>query len=121
MGQRDSITRTFSIWLAVCILCQRCEHRRRRVDGDQLLDVQCDRQRVPAAAGANVEPRVARLRERQEDVHRLVVGTARVHAEAVGGRRVEVGRIGFLARALDLLLVGRHAVAPGSQQIVDRR
>ncbi len=96
------------------------------MDGDGSIattsrTAQRERQCVASGTGANVEPRVVRHTKRQEDIEGLVVRPVWVKVEAVAHRRVEIGRIRFLAAAIDLLSIGHHAGAPRGQQFVRTR
>jgi hypothetical protein len=88
--------------------------------GGVIMDVTTAEQaRIAEDAGANVEPNVCGSCQSQQCVERLVVRASRIHAESAGHRRVEIGRIGDLARALDLLFVSRNSPSPGLQNVID--
>ena len=69
------------------------------------------RQRVAAAARADVQHGVGRPHQRAQRFQRRLVLAPRVGAEHARDRGVEVGRRRF-AELLDLLAVGAHACAP---------
>ena len=78
--------------------------------------MQRERQRVAAAAGANVKPHVIGPGQGEQRIERRIVGPVRIDTKAMGRGGIEVGRIGFLARTVDLLLVGDYGRAPGVSQ-----
>ncbi len=75
----------------------------------------CQGQRVATPAGSDVQPAFPGSGEGQDDVQDRLVGACRVLGEALRDGAVEVGRVGDLATALDLLPVGTHARGPGRQ------
>ena len=81
--------------------------------------MQRERQRVSTASRADVEPHVVGTRQLQQRVERLVVGPSRIHPEARRDRRVEIGWIRDLARAINLFPVRAHTSPPGRQQVRD--
>ena len=98
-------------------LRQSLEHRARGIERDDRparpVERASQRQREPAGAGADIEPRIAGSDEIQQHVQDGVVGPRRVGPEERGDRRVEVLPVGDLADPLHLLAVGADAAGPG--------
>jgi hypothetical protein len=95
---------------------QHVPHSLRRLDGDDALGQERQGQRVTPAAGADVDPRLTRLRQRAQHVERRLVRAARIRAEVGGHGRVEVARRRPFAQALGLLAIGAHTPAPGLER-----
>src|SRR5690606_7385953 len=88
-----------------------------RLDRDDLLALERERERIAAAARPDVEHGVGSLHEPAQDLQDRVVLAARVGPEDGGERRIEVG-VGLpLAYALGLLAVLSHAPRPLGERL----
>src|SRR5215813_10432176 len=81
-----------------------------RAETVSMLAIPCS---AMPAAGADVEPCLARPHEQAQVIERGLVGPVRARPEVRGDRGVEVARWRALTQALGLLAIGAHAAAPG--------
>ena len=97
-------------------LVERGEHARRGVDGDDITHAPRDGQREASGPGTHVQPRLVGPGLGRQAVEHRVVVAQRIGPEEARDRGVEVGSVGHLAQAVDLLAVGDDASRPGALQ-----
>ncbi|MBA2558026.1 MAG: hypothetical protein H0V12_11895 [Chloroflexi bacterium] len=98
-------------------LAQDRDHAVGRLDGDDLPNLEGERQGVPAAACPDVEPGVVRMGQLAKHLERRLVSATRIQPKAIGHGGVEVRGIIDFPVALDLLPIGSHPRGPRGQRL----
>ncbi len=95
-------------------------HCWRWLDRDHARDMQCQRQREPSCASADVEPVIRWLRQRAERVEGRVIAATRVSSKRARQRTVVIATVRLFPQPLCLLPIPHDTLSPRLRQALRR-